>query len=251
MSVADFRSIFPDQTTFADGIETLRRTGRRMVVVKGKVKSGKSLFPRYLSAIHLPVATTTTKIVNYFLSSYNRKSDRGQFADHEKYGLKVYPLYNVKQTNLCLDDIESDLAAGKIVILHIDELDYGSAWTGLLARIWRMIRNSPNVTCVLYSATPEEILKSDMWKGLPETQKALMNYVPVKEYCGDLTFLENGLVEDAEPAFTISTEGVATLGPQFKKILDEIKENVKKGDPRYIAVLRLCYGQPGSQESSN
>ena len=248
MSVADFRAKFERQTVFADKIDRSRSGGKRLIVVKGKVKSGKSLFPRYISAIHKPVAGHEPKINNYFLSSYNRKSDRGQFNDHKAYGLKTYALFNKQQVQQCLDEIEMDLAAGRFVILHIDELDYGSSWRGLLARIWNAVKDAPNVLCVLYSATPEELLKSEAWTSLPETKKDIFEYTPVEEYCGDATFLQHGLVTDAEPAFTVRYEGETPhyeLGAQFKGILNQARTNVIEDKPRYIIVLRLCYELPG------
>ena len=193
------------------------------------------------------------KISNYFLSSYNRKSDRGQFDDHKAYGLKTFAFCNKLRVQQCLDEIETDIEAGKIVILHIDELDYGSGWRGLLANIWKAVKDAPNVMCVLYSATPEELLKSDAWTGLPESKKALFRYDPVDEYCGDLTFLQHGLIEDAEPAFTVRYDGETPhfeLGTQFKGILNQVKANVAVGEKRYMIVLRLCYELPGYKGKS-
>lgn len=251
--VADFRAKFPEQAAFGDKIDRARNDGKRLIVVKGKVKSGKSLFPRYISLIHIPISGRWPKIINYFLSSYNRKSDRCQFDDHRGYGLKTYALFNKIQVLRCLEEITADIMAGRTVILHIDELDYGSGWRGLLSQIWTAVKNASEVMCVLYSATPEELLKSDTWTSLPASKKALFNYEPVAEYCGDLTFIQNGLVEDAEPAFTVRYDGetpLFKLGAQFKGVLNQVKSNVEKGDQRYILVLRLCYELPGYKGSS-
>jgi hypothetical protein len=250
--IADFRAKFPKQAAFGDKIDRARYDGKRLIVVKGKVKSGKSLFPRYISLLHIPIRGWPNTN-NYFLSSYNRKSDRGQYKEHTGYGLNTYPLYNTIQVQRCLADIVKDLMAGRAVILHIDELDYGSGWRGLLSQIWNAVKNTPKVMCVLYSATSEELLKSDTWTSLPDSQKALFNYEPVEEYCGDLTFLQNGLIEDAEPAFTVRYDEetpMLQLGTQFRELLKQVNANVEKGDPRYIIVLRLCYELPGYKGSS-
>lgn len=255
LSVAAFWETFPEQATIGNKIERARYLRKRLVVIKGKVKSGKSIFPRYMSAIHAPVGCSQRKIVNYFMTSYNRKADRDQFMEHREYRLKVYELYNKKQVEKCIADIDNDLAGDRHVVLHIDELDYGSSWNGLLSTIWTYVKARPDVCCVLYSATPEEILKSELWMGLPDSQKECITFTPSATYRGDRAFLEAGLVEDAEPAFTVSADGMsATLSPQFKAVLRRLKSNMMSDDPvirkRYIAGVRLCYDIPGIEAAS-
>jgi hypothetical protein len=249
LTVADFWSKFPEQALIANKIESARALKKRIVVIEGKVKSGKSLFPRYMAAIHAPVAGAGShrKIENYFLTSYNRKADREQFAEHRKYHLKVYELYNKDQVAKCITEIiDTDIPEGRQIVLHIDELDYGSSSLGLLSTIWTCVKPLPEVCCVLYSATPEEILKSDLWLGLPASQKECIKFTPSDTYRGDRAFLEAELVEDAEPAFTISEDGkTAALSQQFKAILRRLENNMKSTDPavrkRYIAVVRMNY----------
>ena len=246
LSINDFSVKYPEQSHLAQDILLARNEGIRLILVAGKVKSGKSLFPRYCSLAHRTPQAGQVRVKNYFITSLNRKADHIQFEEHRDYYLEVCTLYNGQKVDECLNKIERDLKAGKKIMIHIDELDYGSATTGLLAKVWNKVKDNLNVCYILYSATPEEIEQSEPWQNTPAHLKKRFQYTPNANYCGDLIFLQQGLVHRAEAAFTYNSQRHEfNIGKQFSGILKEMKRNMENPSSpyreKYITVLRLNY----------
>lgn len=245
-SIIDMRNKFKEQTDLGDQILYAIDNGIRLIILNAKVKSGKSIYPRYFAAMHRTPEKGKPRIKNYFLSSYVRIADKGQFNDHKVYGLHVDELCNKVRVKSCLEHIHNDVSKGYKIILNIDELDYGSGDRGLLSNIWNNVKNNNNIHCILYSATPEEILRSDFWENTSSEMKRLYTFTPANNYCGDLTFLQHGLIYDAEPALYYNKEKeVLCLSNEFWNILLKLKSNLKSDNlnikKKYIVILRLCY----------
>ena len=129
----------------------------RRIVVRAPVKSGKREMVEYI-AMRDSVDVPTR--VHAFVSAWNRKADEEQREELGSQNMSVFSVMNSAAGVRCLNWIEKQLAKGLHIVLHLDECDYGSGSTQTLSKIWREVRDNEQISCVLYSATPEEVLYS-------------------------------------------------------------------------------------------
>jgi hypothetical protein len=96
----------------------------------------------------------------------------------------------------------------------------------------------------VYSATPEEVLFSDDMKNEDNEdilddmlQGVHVEYIPPPGYCGSSRFLNENLVYDAKPFFTMKP--VPALTDQGRQIIRDLKLSTSDGRGRNIMTLRL------------
>ena len=196
-------------------------------IFRAPVKSGKRNVVEYLSVID---KESGKKRVHAFVSTWHRKADCEQREELKGYHIEVFSLTTDKIVCIFLKWIQDNLDAGNLIVVHLDECDYGSGEKQLLSKIWPKIRCVPCITSILYSATPEEALFSnEFMKGHPP-----IFYTPPPGYCGPGMFLEAGLVHDALPFFT--EDG---LSEQAKEILRDMHAARQTNPKRNIFILRL------------
>jgi hypothetical protein len=243
-SVDDFRLHRPHLVSFLEKevIPLVRDKNIRRVVVRAPVKSGKRQMVEYLARLDAKDKPTR---VHFFVSSWHRKADEVQRDELRQYKLKVFSITSKEQVAACLAEIHRQNMLGKRVILHLDECDHGSGWRQILARLWREIRENSFVTNILYSATPEEVLFSDDVDEATTMMNEMIEgvqvcYTPPRGFCGPGKFLDENLVFEAKPFFSIKND-MYELSAQAREILRDLRVCMENDPKRNIVVLRLSY----------
>jgi len=218
----------------------------KRIVLRAPVKSGKREIAEYIAQRD---AVASPKRVHGFISAWHRKADSEQRDELGAHNIKVFSIITKKAVEECVVWILAQVAKGLQVVLHLDECDHGSGQKQLLAKVWQAIRSNSQVTTILYSATPEEVLFSgeveeeefrDMVVEMLEDGYHI-NYTPPEGYCGPATFLDAGLVHEAEPFFHMDATGAASLSSQGNTIVHDLKESLVSNPRRNMIVLRLSY----------
>lgn len=226
----------------------------RRIVIRAPVKSGKREMAEY-SAMRDQARNPTR--VHAFLSAWHRAADADQRVELEQHNMRVFSITSLVNVAACKTWIQQQLAAGKEIVLHLDECDHGSSDRQMLSKVWSVTRADPKITNILYSATPEEVLFSGEVED--EEHQAMMNtlvteghhirYLPPPGYCGPAKFLAEDLVYDAKPFF-YKEGGAWTLSPQGKEIMRDLRASCAATPARNILVLRLSYSEDGNRKEN-
>lgn len=220
---------------------------RRRIVVRGDVKCGKRLIVQ--SATQL---TKKMGVSHAFVSAFHRVADEPQRDEMVAAELEVHSVRTKEDAIKCGDWIMSELAKGNRVVVHLDECDYGSGSEQCLGALWSKIRDVPNITNVLYSATPEEVLFSgeckaisDEFNGLDADETCRLRYKPEEAfYRGPKAFLEAGLVTEAEPIMD-GAEGAERLSTQAVALFSAQREAMVTNPRRNVTLLRITSKEKG------
>lgn len=240
--VSTFRQERHHLTTFVDRVVDVIHLGNRVIVIRAPVKSGKREMVEYMTL-------ALEDHSHYFLSSFHRIADNEQRAEMERYPIKVLSGMCDKQVEILEEAITSDLNSDKLIVVHLDECDYGAGKDQNMAKCWDLIKDNPAVTVILYSATPSEVHfsngNSSTMKTLSEivvtsNNSVFLPYEPPRGFCGPQVFLNHGLVKEALPFY----EG-NRLTNQGKEIFNEFLENIKINPIKNILIIRLCGTEGG------
>ena len=215
------------------------------IIIHAPVKSGKREMMEYIA-----VYDTGTKREHVSISAWYRKADNIQREEIEQHNLKVFVIHSVRSAQECLDWLHEKLhVEQQELIIHLDECDYGSGNSQAMNDIWKMVRHNEFSTCILYSATPEEVMCSSELSGGDAIDDMLSGvsvvYTPPDGYCGPERFLQEGLIHEAEEFFTY--EHAYELSDQGKHLIDGVKKHMKSEPRRNIIVLRLTYSELGGE----
>lgn len=253
-SVSTFETYRPNLTTFLKDriIRLLNADECRRILVRGPVKSGKREMVEYLAmrdSAHSPTR------VHAFASAFHRKADEDQRKELRNHNMMVFSLVKKSSIDAVEEWIKTQTDAGKQVVLHIDECDFGTGDSQLLSAVYKKFRDSPHITFILYSATPQEVLFSGE---VDEDEAELLDdiyhtgekveYTPPPSFRGPASFLDAELIHDARPFFTKCGNSY-TLTDQGKEIVAIIRQAVNAGTKRNIGVLRLSYSDLGSSRA--
>jgi hypothetical protein len=258
-SVADFEL---RRESLVDFVKTkvlplLDDTECRRIVIRAPVKSGKREMVEYIAM--RDKQNGTARRVHAFLSAWHRVADDSQREELKHHNMCIFSIINTANTTTCIRWIMNQIAQGKHVVLHLDECDHGSGQTQMLSRVWRATRDNVNITNILYSATPEEVLFSgeidddEYNDSVAEIMEGhIVYYKPPRGYCGPRKFLRKGLVFNAKPFFT-KVGATYRLTDQGKEIVSDLRTAIATNPERNIVVLRLSYslGSGGSGRKEN
>jgi hypothetical protein len=247
-SVADFEKHRAHSVQFVkrEILPLLERRCRR-IIIRAPVKSGKRELAEYIAM--RDKQDEPTRRVHIFASAWHRTADESQRDELKHHNMYLFSINNMKNANACIRFIHEKVAEGKQIVLHLDECDHGSGETQILGRIWRTFRDNSNITNILYSATPEEVLFSGEvdrdadYEDMVETMLEdghVVNYEPPEGYCGPAEFIRQNLVFEAHPFFIQTTTGLA-LSEQGRTIVSDFLASIKVNPRRNIVVLRLSY----------
>lgn len=210
------------------------------IVVIAPVKSGKREIVEYLA---IRDNCSDSHRHHIFISSWHRTADKEQRIELSLHNMSVYSITTKKVVDSCIEEINQLMKQNKNIIIHLDECDYGSGEKQLLGSVYKYIRDKKNICSILYSATPEEVLFSSDVND-DDTQNMLddmlygthVKYIPPPEYCGAKRFLEEGLVFEANPFFTMNPPSLTEQGIM---LIEQLKNNASSNTGRNIATLRI------------
>ena len=268
-SVAKFECERTHLCDFLKGPIQAIEQGKRRLLIRAPVKSGKRQMVEYL-AMRDNTSHPTRK--HKFLTQWHRKADEDQRAELKCYGIEVLSGITDKKkddyNNKIRDTLNSDPRV--TLIVHIDECDHGSGVRQAMANIWRKWRDDERVIFILYSATPEEVIYSREIAEIGSAQGAengddaemieefgegvRFDYTPQPTFCGPARFLDAGLVFESRPFFEKVSHpqpeaGAPQLPPFFRltaqgrEIIADLFREVESGNSdRNILLIRLSYG---------
>jgi hypothetical protein len=211
------------------------------VVIRAPVKSGKREIVEYMA---MRDASHTSPRVHAFLSAWHRAADEEQRNELKLHNMKVFSITKKAAADECLKWIIAQIALGKVVVIHLDECDHGSGEKQILGKVYKRVRELPQVFTILYSATPQEVLFSKEVSD-PDEDEMLddmlygvhVEYTPPAAYCGPARFLHEDLVVDAKQFFT--TRPAPALTEQGRDIIAQLRASTASGSGRNIMTLRL------------
>jgi len=249
--VAVFERARPHMTEFVlrELVPLLDSRQCQRVVVLAPVKSGKREIVEYLA---MRDHSRDSPRSHAFLSAWHRAADEDQRKELAHHNLRVFSVRTAKVAEECHAWIVAQVAAGKDVVLHLDECDHGSGDKQILGKVYKHVRDMERVFTFLYSATPQEVLFStDVSQEEEEmlddmAYGAHVEYTPPASYCGPGRFLEAGLVSEAKPFFTLSP--APALTEQGKEIMAMLRSALAAGSCRNIVTLRLSYKEGRSKK---
>jgi len=259
-SVAVFESERPHLTTFVreNLLPLLDDEECSRVLIRAPVKSGKREFAEYLAQRDHSIHSGR---VHAFLSAWHRAADLNQRKELELHNMRVFSMTSHQKAEECIRWIQTHIAAGKKVVLHLDECDFGAGARQIMGRVYTLFRENDSVTFFLYSATPQEVLFSGEVdeKGEEEFDElveeirqtgASVEYLPPAGYCGPARFLEEELIVDAQPFFTMAAGGIQ-ISPQGTQIMTDFRAALLENPSRNVIVLRLSGGDGGGKHNKH
>jgi len=251
-SVSNFEKFRPHLTSFVTTniLPILESDVCRRIVLRAPVKCGKREIVEYIAMRDLVNKATR---IHAFLSAWHRIADEDQRKELATQNMEVFSITTQKNVDKFMKWIKKQIEDGKSIVLHLDECDHGTGSKQMLSKIWVKIRDSQNITNILYSATPQEVLYSGEVED--EEYQAMMEdiiregehveYTPPPGYCGPYRFLEENLVHEAIPFFE-KVDQKYRLTKQGKKIAANVQQRTVQS--RNIIVLRLSYSHGGKKE---
>ena len=236
-SVAEFQQYRPYITRFVDDnivplIENDNNEIRRLLI-HGEVKSGKREIVEYIAKRD----EGSQQRVHMFLSSFHRTADENQRKELAQHNLIVCSIINKEVADKAIKKISDILREGKVIIIHLDECDYGTGSRQNLKTIYGRFKQNKSVITILYSATPEELLFSQDITQSEEDDKFIdeiyeeglrLYYIAPSNYCGAKRFVDEGLVIDAKPFFEKTINDTFKLSCQGKSIIADAKSNIEE-----------------------
>ena len=228
--------------------------GIRKLLIFAPVKSGKREMVEYAAKRDQQEYPNR---VHIFITAFHRISDEKQRKEIEAHGVKVFSLTSLKNANLCMAWMNAEIEKGREIVPHFDECDFGSGDKQVVSQIYSAFKENTKVFFILYSATPQEVLFSgevdhpefqemvdDLLDTAFEANGKHIKYTPPATFCGPARFLDEGLVSEATPFFTVTSEGIS-LTAQGREIIAGLRQSVQSGSKRNILFLRLSYAGEG------
>jgi len=234
----------------------------RNIVVEADVKAGKREMVEYLAMLdHIATPRPPPTRVHAYISSFIRKADKDQRKELSEHNIKVCPIQRDTHVQYCIGWIDTHLGMGQHIVTHIDEGDYGSGQNQNLNKIWDHIKDNPNITNIVWSATVAEMLYSDTIYSDDSTPNVIqeisnngvhLRYRPEQfnlqtqepiGFCGADVFLDSNLIENAMPFFIVNSNSPLeyALSDQARSLMSDLRENMITNPDKNILFLRLSY----------
>jgi hypothetical protein len=244
-TVSQFERFRPHMTSWVkENVVPSIEEDYRRILLRAPVKSGKREIAEYLAMRDVGMDSPR---IHVFMSAWHRVADELQREELKEHNMKVFSLNQESVICECTNYIAEQIASEIQCVVHLDECDYGSGHNQIVNEVYTIIRNLPEVTIILYSATPEEALFSREMEERSESENELLDdmlfgthveYIPPAGYCGPGRFLDAGLIHSATPFANLNNE-TPRLTPQGLKIVQGLRQETANRTGRNIVVLRL------------
>jgi hypothetical protein len=228
-----FQREYPEVCEIVEDIhQELFYEGMSSCLLYAPTKSGKRKIKEFFSLLTSEFCeccgNQNSHILNVYLSAFYMKEEFPQYEEMEKYGISVYK--KKEYASELLQDVQEHLSKSKnnSVIVHINECDYGSAKTQVIANVVRTLEATSRVKTIYYSATPEEPIHSVF---CDKDTVCVKEFKPNKNYRGSEYFLRNNLVTQSEPFFLNDKIELSDQGQ--KCVTDHLKNN------KFIGICRV------------
>lgn len=241
-SFGEWKTMFEEIANFVETdmypsthIRNVKRT-----VVNAPVKCGKRFMVQAYASYTTPIKPTDTRTANIFVSSFVRTDDKKQRNELMEYLQGVYSINSKKRVQACIKELEGMLREYDRIIVHHDELDYGSGHTQHMAKIYEFCMCHSKIQMIQYSASAEEGIIQPLTADDVDIPHVI-TFNPPSGYRGAEWYLAKNLVYDAKPFFQTTTDGIIVT-EQGKEILELARQNLASDDPivqnRRLVIVR-------------
>ena len=187
-------------------------SGVRKIIVAADVKTGKRFIAQAYAVYNSSISGNQGEsYAQIFMSSWVRRDDDGQRKELTAYfkgthqDQRVFKINTDKSRGLCIKKLKDLLLIYDKVIVHHDELDYGSGTDQHMAYVYDFCINQSKICLVEYSATYEEAVVENSINNLSTDETIIENtnmiiqniepvilkFTPPKVYRGVKWYCEN------------------------------------------------------------
>jgi hypothetical protein len=222
-------------------LHPLIQKGHKLIIFHAEVKTGKRFAVEIYATYTTPVDPSSVqpgeRIVHVFISSWIRRADDNQRRELNTYlrgtshDQRVFKINTQKNSLRCINKLNELGKQYDKIIVHLDELDYGSGNDQHMASVYQYCSSQDKISVICYSASPEEALLKQLNVN-PETIPVKVVYTPPANYRGARWYCQQKLVYEAEPFFTTDEDGNAVLSNSAKGILERARARIMSDDPR-------------------
>ena len=217
-------------------LDPLVKSGERHIIIRAEVKTGKRFIAQAYAVYNSSISEES--YVQVFISSWIRRDDDRQRKELNDYfkgthnDPRVFKINTEKSRLQCIKKLKELSLKYEKVVVHHDELDYGSGHDQHMAAVYEYCINQEKMCLISYSATYEEaIVQHSINTSNININPVILKFIPPKEYRGVKWFCENNLVEEAIPFFEEQDDSLI-LSNQAKKILAEVELDLSSDDPK-------------------
>lgn len=209
--------------------------GEKNIIISAEVKTGKRFIAQAYSVFTTPVVGQ--RMAHIFVSSWVRRDDDNQRKQLDAYfqGTKsdprVFKVNSDKSKYRCISVLQKIVDTHDIVVVHLDELDYGSGSEQHMAAVYEYCMSQEKIYLISYSASYEEATLDSMNNSINEKKPLVLSFKPPPEYRGAKWYCENNLVYEAEPFFTITDENIS-VSESGKALLQRARDRLYSEDPK-------------------
>lgn len=238
LSIAEWISTMPDLYKFVKDKMNPSVKRSKMTIIDAPVKSGKrKMVECYASFTHQ--IGDSPVIIHFFVSSFIRRADDDQREELRAYlrGGDVLMINSTRRTDDAIARIKLKVRNGCHVILHFDELDYGSQYDSLMSRLYYEFQNEPNVKYIMYSATPEEAVANKCAVTKESYPCEIIPFNPPSDFCGPAWFLDRNLIHDCDLPFNSDTN---MFSKQFREAISSYRNDIlTTSNKRRLVIARV------------
>ncbi len=221
-----FEQMRPEVDALVQQITQAVDEGKRQILIKAQVKSGKKDIVECLSKrIHGERLTYATAL--------NRKDVKKQQEELALYDITTRVINKNDECIATIGDITRRMLLAR-VWLCFDECDYGSGEKQTIAPLFKEFINTSNVVKVYFSATSHETEASTL-KERPDF--VMFTFVPPPTYHGAQYFLDEGLVFKPDAFFETDEASNILLSGHGETVIQDCIS-----DERHIGVVRIANG---------
>lgn len=219
----------------ANKIDAKIREKIRIIVLTAPVKSGKRKIAE-TCMINLK-ELNEINCVHIFTSVLHKKADANQRKELDETGFIVLNMRNKTCTDKLIELIEDNINDCKIVIIHLDELDYGSKETQIMSKLYTKFAKNKQVYFIKYSATPYDAMPDFVDNSVKQIigEPHVIEHEPPENYFGIRQYIEAGRFKQAKKLYDIdySANGEHELSftDEFERLVQELKDNYKNNKP--------------------
>lgn len=239
LSVDEWIEIMPDLYQFVKEKINISVKRSKMTIIDAPVKSGKRKMVECYASFTNTIGEMP-RTIHFFVSSFVRRADDEQREELRAYlrGGDVLMINSTRRTDEAIEKIKLKLLNGFHVILHFDELDYGSQYDSLMSRLYYEFQNEPNVKYIMYSATPEEAVANKCAVAKEFYPCEIIPFIPPSDFCGPAWFLDRNLIHDCDLPFNSITN---TFSTQFISAITSYRTDIATNNEnkRRIIIARV------------
>jgi hypothetical protein len=215
-------------------LDPVVKSGERRIIIDAEVKTGKRFIAQGYAVYNSSISGEAYAQV--FISSWIRRDDDGQRKEINSYfkgthdDPRVFKINTEKSRYYCIKKLKELVLTHDKVIVHHDELDYGSGTEQHMAAVYEYCISQEKITLISYSATFEEAVVENSINNVSTINPIKLKFIPPTEYRGVKWYCDNNLVHEAVPFFEKIDDNII-LSEQAKTILKETEDNILSDDP--------------------